>query len=153
MKISTMSLATGGAAADAAAGGPQEVRVDLNDRCFLFPAGKGLSHVSVTADRDSGVELRAVFAFNQSRTDSTIDAFTLDEARDLARSMVEAIYQARTQTVFLDGRRLALVCHSNGFVMVGHDDAYELFISGQLMINVAQAILRAVDKVAPVEAH
>lgn len=133
--------------------GMHEVRVDLNERCFLFPAGKGVSHLVLAAGPDGFIDVRAVFAYNLSRADSTIDRFSLDEARMVARGMVEGIYQARTQTVFLTGRRLGLVCNTNGFVIIGHDDAYELFISGQIMISVAQALLRAVDKVAPIEAH
>jgi hypothetical protein len=131
-----------------------DVRVDLNERCFLFPSGKGVSHVVLAPQTDpAAVEMRAVFAFNQSRADSTIDRFTLDEARILARAMVDGIYQARTQTAFLNGRSIALVCNTNGFVMVGHEDAYSLFVSGQILITVAQGLLRAVDRVAPTEAH
>lgn len=155
VRISTVPRTDTGdtAASDAEAPAAHEVRVDLNDRCFLFPAGKGVSHLVAAADADQGLELRAVFAFNQSRADSTIDHFSLDEARSLARSMIEGVYQARTQTVFLDGRRLALVCNTNGFVMLGHEEAYALFVSGQNLIQVAQMLLRAVDKAMPVESH
>jgi len=158
-------------------GGPREVRVDLNERCYLFPAGKGLSHLVIApasglvgqvsaepaepAERRQqvpdagaqGIDLRAVFAFNQSKSDSTIDSFALDEARDLARTIIEGVYQARTQTVFLEGRRMGLVCNTNGFVLSGHDGCYDLFISGQLIITVANALLRVADSLTPIEAH
>ena len=166
--------------------GPREVRIDLNERCYLFPAGKGVSHLVIapasglageagadpsgwiglagggaTEQGDGpgpgpgpgGIDLRAIFAFNQSKSDSTIDSFTLDEARDLARTIIEGVYQARTQSVFLDGRRMGLVCNTNGFVLSGHDGAYDLFVSGQLIITVANALLRVVDSIAPIEAH
>jgi len=150
----TLSPQAGGQDQRVVIGGTQDVRVDLNERCFLFPSGKGVSHLVLAArPKPADVELRAVFAFNQARADSTIDRFSLDEARSLARAMIEGVYQARTQTVFLEGRMLGLICNANGFVIVGHDEAYELFISGQILINVAQGILRAVDKVAPTEAN
>ncbi|KAA5606973.1 hypothetical protein F1188_03415 [Roseospira marina] len=131
-----------------------DVRVDLNERCFLFPTGKGVLHLVLSARAEPPtLEMRAVFGFNQTRADGTVDRFTLVEAHTLARAMIEGVYQARTQTVFLEGRRVALVCHTNGFVMVGPDECYELFLSGQTLITVAQGILRAVDKVARTEAH
>lgn len=170
VRISTVSVnpaqGTGEARGRAAVPtGPGEVRVDLNERCYLFPDGKGLSHIivgpAVLADPAAGpgpdrpprLELRAVFAFNHSKTDGTIDSFTLDEARTLARTLIEGVYQARTQTVFLDGRTLGLVCHVNGFVLTGHDQAYDLFIAGQLIITLANALLRVADSLTPVQAH
>lgn len=149
--------------------GPGEVRVDLNERCFLFPGGKGVSHIIVgpapMPDPDAAwlldldddpaptIEMRAVYAFNQSKADGTIDRFSLEDARALARAMIEGVYQARTQTVFLDGRTLGLVCNVNGFVLTGHDGAYDLFISGQLIITLANALLRVADFLTPVQAH
>ena len=171
VRVSTVTVNPAKAAAEAkghpsVATGPGEVRVDLNERCFLFPEGKGVSHVIVgpaplsdplTAGMGSEsaptIELRAVFSFNQSKTDGTIDHFSLDDARALARTMIEGVYQARTQTVFLDGRTLGLVCNVNGFVLTGHDHAYDLFIAGQLIVTLANALLRVADSLTPVQAH
>jgi hypothetical protein len=44
-----------------------EIKVDLDERCFLFPSGKSVSQLLLLSDGRT-VFIDAVFSFNQSRT-------------------------------------------------------------------------------------
>lgn len=126
---------------------PLEVNVEVDDRTVLFPAGKFLSLILVKTAEDE-IHLDAVFVFNEERTDSLISALTKDDAFRLARAIMDAVFQGRTQSVVTGGERIGVVFQANGFVILfgNHEHACELFITSPAIIRLAHGLLRVVDR-------
>lgn len=121
--------------------------VEMDDRTVLFPCGNFVSHVAVSEDR-GGVKLEAVFHFNEQRADTIIAVVDADDARDLARGCLEAVFQGRTQHVLSEAVKIAVIFNPNGFVLrFGEERALkELFIASPAIIRLAQGVMRIVDR-------
>jgi hypothetical protein len=131
-----------------------EVKVDLDDRCYLFPAGKPLAQLAFLSDGNL-IYLDAVFPFNQARTPPRLLTLDLEDARELGRGLVHAVHYAKTQLVITTGVRITINVVANGYhVQIGDmNAATEIFLSTGVIWRVCQGILRIVDFIAPVEAH
>ncbi|MBF0332412.1 MAG: hypothetical protein HQL38_00710 [Alphaproteobacteria bacterium] len=121
--------------------------IEMDDRTVLWPEGKFLSHVTLQEGGDESLRLDAVFLFNESRDDTLIAALNHDDAWELGRCLLEAVYQGRTQHVLSDTAKIAVVFNPNGFVLrFGEGHALkELFIASPAIIRLCQGVLRAVD--------
>lgn len=75
-----------------------EVKVDLDDRAFLFPAGKSIAQLLFLSD-GKRINVEAVYPFNQSRTPPRLLTLDVDDAKEFARRLIEAVHHARTQLV------------------------------------------------------
>jgi hypothetical protein len=131
-----------------------EVKVDLDERAFLFPSGKPVSQlVFIAAGRQVYVE--AVYAFNASRTPPRLATLSLEDAAEFGHKLVEAVHTARTQLVATEGVRIELIVIANGYRIQFGDvnQATELFLGSNCIWRVCHGILRAVDFISPVEAH
>lgn len=122
--------------------------VEMDDRTVLFPCGNFLSHVAVSEERGE-VKLEAVFHFNEQRADTVFAVIDVDDARDLARGCLEAVFQGRTQHVLSDRAKIAVIFNPNGFVLrFGEERALkELFIASPAIIRLAQGIMRIADRI------
>ena len=131
-----------------------EVKVDLDDRSYLFPAGKPLAQLAFLSDGKL-IFIDAVFPFNQARTPPRLLTLDLDDARELGRGLVHAVHYAKTQLVITTGVRITINVVANGYHMQIGDmnAATEIFLSTGVIWRVCQGILRIVDFIAPVEAH
>jgi hypothetical protein len=131
-----------------------EVKVDLDDRCFLFPAGKALAQLSFLSD-GTFVFVEAVFPFNQSRTPPRILTLELEDAQELARGLIQAVHYAKTQLVITSGVRITITVVANGYhLQIGDmNAATEIFLSTGVIWRVCQGMLRIVDFIAPVESN
>ena len=69
----------------------QQVPVDLDERAFLFPAGKPLTRL-VFHPTGRTIQVDAVFAFNASRAAPRLFTLELEDARVLARTIVDAVF-------------------------------------------------------------
>lgn len=130
------------------------INIELDDRSFFFPDGKTLSHIAVHEEEDT-IRLSDVFHFNESRLDPAIYAFTQEDAREFARSIMDAVYQGRTQHVLSDSSKVAIIFNPNGFVIrFGEERALkEMFINSPAIIRLAQGVLRLVDRMAAPPPH
>jgi hypothetical protein len=72
-----------------------EVKVDLDDRAFLFPAGKSVAQLLLLSD-GKRIFVEAVYPFNQSRTPPRVLTLDLDDAKELGRRLIDAVHHART---------------------------------------------------------
>ena len=131
------------------------VNVEMDDRTVLFPDGKFLTHVAIAEDAGGGIRLDAVFLFNESRTEATIAVVEPEDARELGRALLEAVFQGRTQHVLSETARIAVVFNPNGFVLrFGEERALrELFIASPAIVRLAQGVLRMVDRVCALPPH
>lgn len=128
--------------------------VDLDERAVLYPAGKGLTRINLSA-AEGAIAFDAVFAFNESRTAPRFLRLSLDDARELGRRLVDAVYQARPQNAITETMRIGITVHTNGFhLQIGDVGApVELFLGLNSVWRFTQTVLRAVDRLSPVEAH
>jgi hypothetical protein len=130
------------------------VKVDLDERAFLFPAGKLMSQISFATD-GRVVHIDAVYPFNEARTPPRLLTLSAEDATELARRLVDAVYQARTQLAMSDGMRIAINVVANGYHLQIGDmtDPTDLYLSTSCIWRVCQALLRVTDYIRPVEAN
>ena len=131
-----------------------EVKVDLDDRAFLFPAGKSLAQLIFLSDGEKFF-VEAAYHFNQSRTPPRLLTLDHEDAKELGRRLVEAVHHARTQLVITAGVRITINVVANGYhLQIGDmNDATELFLSTGCIWRVCQGLLRIIDLISPVEAN
>jgi len=131
-----------------------EIKVDLDDRCFLFPAGKSVSQLVFLSD-GKGVYVEAVYPFNQARTPPRLISLSLEDAKEFGRRLIEAVHGARTQLVVTSGVRITINVIANGYhLQFGNmNSAIELFLGTGCIWRVCQGLLRIVDLIAPVESN
>jgi hypothetical protein len=132
----------------------QQIPVDLDERAFLFPAGKPLTRI-VFQPLPRHVAVEAVFAFNATRTAPRLFTLELDDARLLARTLVDAVFLARTQHAISETMRITVEVLTNGYRLQvgGADEGMALYFGTASVWRVCQALLRAVDAIAPVESN
>jgi hypothetical protein len=130
------------------------IKVDLDERAFLFPAGKSISQISFATDGRM-IHVDAVFAFNETHTPPRLMTLGLEDVRELARRLVDAVYQARTQLAMTDGMRIAINVIANGYHLQIGDmtDPIDLYLSTGCIWRLCQGLLRIADYIAPIEAN
>jgi len=131
-----------------------EVKIDLDERAFLFPSGKPVIQLIFQAD-GKRIHVDAVYPFNQARTPPRIFSLGLDDARQLGRKLVDAVHTARTQLVVSESARITVTVVANGYhLQVGDmNQPLELFLSTGCIWRVCQGLLRVIDYVSPVESN
>lgn len=138
--------------------GVQQVAVDLDERAFLFkPGAFGGKPLTRLVFHPAGrvIQVDAVFAFNASRAAPRLFLLELDDARLLARTMVDAVFLARTQHAISETMRIAVEVLTNGYRMhIGElDGGMDLYFGTASVWRLCQGLLRAVDAIAPVESN
>jgi len=147
---------TGTAQGSVAQAAPHDnpLALDLDERAVFYPAGKGITRIVISPER-GGLAFDAVYAFNKTHTSPRIMWLSLDDARTFGRCLVDSVYQARPQNAITGTMRIGITVHTNGF-HIDINDAdrpVELFIGLNSIWRFALLVLRAVDRVAPIEAH
>jgi hypothetical protein len=130
------------------------VKVDLDDRAFLFPAGKSIAQIAF-ATEGRAIHLEAIYPFNETRTPPRLLTLALEDAKEFARRLIDAVYQARTQLAVSDGMRISVNVIANGYhIQIGDmSDPTDLYLSTGCIWRVCQGLLRAIDHIAPVESN
>lgn len=131
-----------------------EVKVDLDDRAFVFPAGKPMAQLVLLSD-GKRVFVEAVYPFNQSRTPPRLLTLDYEDAREFAKRLIEAVHSAKTQLIVTAGIRITIAPVANGYHLHVCDmnDATELFLSTGCIWRVCGAFLRMVDFISPIESN
>ncbi len=131
-----------------------EIKVDLDERAYLFPAGKSVSQLLFLSDGRT-IFVEAVYPFNQSHTPPRLVALDLEDAREFGRRLIEAVHCARNQMVVTSGIRISINVVANGYHLQFGDmnSATELFLGTNCIWRVCQGLLRIADLIAPVESN
>ena len=131
-----------------------EIKVDLDERCFLFPSGKSVSQLLLLSDGRT-VFVDAVYPFNQSRTPPRLIVLDLEDTREFGRRLIEAVHTAKTQLVATSGARITINVIANGYHMQIGDmnSSLELFLGTNCIWRVCQGLLRIADLIAPIESN
>ena len=141
--------------APAAAPKPTMFKVEMDDRCMVFPDGKTLQHVLITNDEMGRLTIDAVYVFNASRLDPHILALPLAEAREFTRELVGAVYQAKTGFYLSDEWKITINVQANGYQIEIAQAARktEIFLSTAVIWRFIKALLMTIDQASPVQAH
>ena len=133
---------------------PHVVQVDLDERAFLFPAGKSVSQLIFTSTGAS-VAIDLTFPFNQTRLAPRLAVLAVDDAAVLARCLTMAVYQARTQHAISETMHITIDVLANGYRLQFGDmhKPLELLLGTACIWRVCQGLLRAVDVISPVQSH
>ena len=139
---------------EAAAAGPS-VTIELDDRSFLFPQHKPVSHLKVQATPDGEIEFSVIYEFNQSKHDSQLCVLNTDDCQQFARSLIDGYYQGRTQNVLSNTAKIGIVFNPNGFLIMFQQPGpqSDLFISPSSLLRLTRGLLKLLDKIQPVAAH
>jgi hypothetical protein len=133
---------------------PHVVQVDLDERAFLFPAGKSVSQLILTASGNT-VSIDLTFPFNQTRLPPRLAVLDVDDAAVLARCLTMAVYLARTQHAITETMHITIDVLANGYRLQFGDlhKPLELMLGTACIWRVCQGFLRVVDVISPVESH
>lgn len=133
---------------------PHVVQVDLDERAFLFPAGKSVSQLILTA-AGASVTIDLTFPFNQTRLPPRLAVLAVDDAAVLARSLTMAVYLARTQHAITETMHITIDVLANGYRLQFGDmhKPLELLLGTSCIWRVCQGLLRVVDVISPVQSH
>jgi hypothetical protein len=131
-----------------------EIKVDLDERAFLFPAGKSVSQLLFVSDGRT-IFVEAVYPFNQSHTPPRLISLDLEDTKEFGRRLIEAVHCARTQLVVTSGVRISINVIANGYHLQFGDmnNATELFLGTNCIWRVCQGLLRIADLIAPIESN
>jgi hypothetical protein len=131
------------------------LKVELDDRCFVFPDGKQMAHILVSLPISGGIAFDAVYGFNKTRLPSRILILELDEARQFVRELIDAIYAAKPAFVLTDSIRITINVVANGYRLefLRNDKKQEIFLSTTVIWRFVKALLMAVDEASPVVAN
>src|SRR5260370_13883363 len=116
-----------------------EIKVDLDERSYLFPAGKSVSQLLFLSDGRT-IFIEAVYPFNQSHTPPRLVALDLEDAREFGRRLIEAVHCARTHLVVTSGIRISINTVAYGYNLQFSDmnTATELLLSTNCIWRVCQ---------------
>jgi len=129
-------------------------KVEMDDRCMVFPDGKTLQHLLVTTEGGE-ITIEAVYAFNASRADPRLLAMQVEDAREFVRELVGVVYQAKTGFYLTDEWKISINVMANGYQIDILKAAHkiELFLSTGVIWRFIKALLMTLDQASPVQAN
>ncbi len=137
--------------------GPIEVaiKIDLDERAFIFPQHKPLTHLTLRVVRPSLVKIEAGYAFNQSRSSPELFSLTHEDCAEFSRRLLEAVYRARSTEIVTRTLSVTLVVAANGYILNINekDRQIELFLGLASIWRVCSGFARAVDMMAPIQSN
>lgn len=131
------------------------VKIDLDERAFVFPQHKSVQQLHLHVIRPNTVRFEAVYAFNLNRESPVLFELTGDDTAELARRLVEAVYRAQSSQVVSATASLSITVVANGYI-IQHNDAAgptEFFLGSGCIWRVCGGIARAVDFLSPIASN
>jgi hypothetical protein len=131
------------------------IRIELDERCFLFPDGKILSHLMIIREKGDTISFEAVFPFNATRLPARFFNLSREEARLFAKEMIEVVYAARSGLMLHEGLKISIMVAPNGY-RVEYQRAemrVETFFSTGVIWRVIRGLLQSVDEASPIVSH
>ena len=131
------------------------VKIDLDERAFLFPQPKSLTQLQLYVHKPSLIRFEVVYAFNHAHASSALFDINVHECAELSRRLVEAVYRAQSTQIVTDNVSVAMTIAPNGYIIQinEHAASTEMFIGTGSIWRVLSGIARAVDLLAPQAGH
>lgn len=131
------------------------IKIDLDERAFVFPQNKPLLQLHIHVSRPHSVRFAGVYAFNQNRESPVLFDLTGADCAELSRRLVEAVYRAQSTQVVTASVSLAITVVANGYIIQNNDanGPMEIFLGSGCIWRVCGGISRAVDFLAPIASN
>jgi len=131
------------------------VTIELDDRSFLFPQHKPVSHVKATRAPQGDIELSVIYEFNNTKQDGQLFRLSPGDCQQLCRKLVDGYYQGRTQNVLSESAKIGIVFNPNGFLIMFQqpEPQADLFLSPPSLLRLTRGLMKLLDKILPVAAH
>jgi hypothetical protein len=131
------------------------IKVDLDERAFLFPAAKPVVQLHVQVFKPHKVRLSCTYLFNEARHPPDLLELSTTEVQELARLMIEAVYRARSTQLVTATSSIGFTVVTNGYILQfgDHEKPAELFLSTGCIWRVCGALARAADLQSPIQSN
>lgn len=131
------------------------VKVDLDERAFVFPAGRHVSQLQFLAYRPHMIAIEAVYSFNESKASPQLIELPIEDARQFCRKLVESVYRAQPSQVVSRETTLVLSTVANGYIIEfgSHECPLTLMLSTGCIWRVSQGLARVIDVISPIAAN
>ena len=133
----------------------QTTKIELDERCFVFPDGKVASHLLIIREGPDRLCFDAVFTFNGTRLPGRLLDFSLEELKLFARELLDSVYAAKSGFVLRDTLKISIVVVANGYRIEFQraQARSEIYLSTGAIWRVLRGLLVAADEASPVISH
>lgn len=133
----------------------EAVAIELDERCYLFPNAKPVTHLKLVAAAPGYIVIEALLGFNRAMTDTRLAILSLEDATQVSRKLVDAYFQGKTQHALSDRAKVAIVFNANGFLVSFEVQGHlaELFISPPALQRFTRGLMQLVDALQPIQAN
>ncbi len=130
-------------------------KIELDERCFVFPDGKVASHLLIIREGPDRLCFDAVFTFNGTRLPGRLLDLTLEELKLFARELLDSVYAAKSGFVLRDTLKISIVVVANGYRIEFQraQQKSEIYLSTGAIWRVLRGLLVAADEASPVISH
>lgn len=131
------------------------VKIDLDERAFIFPQAKSLTQLQIYVHKPSLIRFEVAYAFNHAHASTALFDINTQDCTELSRRLVEAVYRAQSTQIVTDNVSVAMTVVANGYILQinEHAASTELFLGTASIWRVLSGIARAVDLLAPQAGH
>lgn len=130
-------------------------KVDLDERAYVFPAGRHVQQLQFLAFKPHMLRVEAVYSFNESKASPELLELSADDARALSRRLVESVYRAHSSQIVSRDTSLSLTVVANGYILEfgRRENPTELMLSTACIWRVCNGLARAVDVLSPIASN
>lgn len=131
------------------------IAVDMDERAFLMPEMKNIAQLRFAAETGGVVSVEFIYAHNVNRLPPSRLTLRYEDAKDLCRRLVDAVYRAQTQNVISESAHIAITMVTNGYIFIIDDSGAQkqFYMSSAVIWRVCNALCRVVDMQSPVLSH
>lgn len=131
------------------------IKIDLDERVFVFPQHKPLTQLLLNVVRPNTVRFEGAYGFNQNRDNPVLFEITGDDCRELTRRLVEAVYRAQSTQVVTATTSIGISVAVNGYILQisAPEGQTELFLGMASIWRVCHGLARAVDFLSPIASN
>lgn len=131
------------------------IKVELDERAFLFPRPKQLSHMQLSVYKPDKVEVAAGFAYNLSGQPTQLFELTAADVHDFAQQLVGSVYRAQSGMIVTKSISIGISVVANGYIWQFGEitNPHELYLSTGTIWRVCGAFGRACDLLSPAAKH
>jgi hypothetical protein len=124
------------------------MKIELDERAFLFPEGKPVTHLVIMRQGAQEFHFDAVFAFNRSRDHARFATLDLAQMREFTRELLGAVYASKPSFVLEGGLKISINVVFNGYIVefTNGDDRRELYLGAGSIWRVLKSLSMAIDE-------
>jgi hypothetical protein len=123
------------------------IKVELDERAYLFPRPKQLTHLQVSVYKPTRAEVSAIFAYNTSGQPTQLFDLNAEDITDFTQQVVGSVYRAQSGMIVTKSISIGISVVANGYIWQFGDltSPQELYLSTGGIWRVCGAFGRACD--------